>query len=82
MTAIRTGLKLPDDAEPLPDAARVMMNTRALNDWLGTVYTLDEVAEMEWLTFDIMAAIKRAADPPKVEELKGPKVPKILRGRR
>lgn len=43
------------------------MNTRALNDWLGTNYTLDEVAEMNWLVFDILGAIKQAADPPKVE---------------
>ena len=69
----------------MPDAARVMLNTRALNQWLGTMYTLDEVSEMEWLRFDIMAAIKQAADPPKKDAPKKPRgrpAPKILRGRK
>jgi len=61
-----------------------MLKTRALNDWLGTTYTLDEVAEMDWLTFDIMGAIKEAANPPKKDEAKPrvPHVPRILRARR
>jgi len=53
-----------------------MLRTRVLNDWLGTSYTLDEVSEMDWLTFDIMGAVKQALDPPKKDE------PKVLRGRR
>ena len=74
---------MPEDAEPPPDAAVIMLRTRALNDWLGTAYTLDEVAEMHWLTFDIMGAIKRAADQAgKQSKPKLPNPPKILRGRR
>ena len=61
-----------------------MLKTRALNDWLGTTYTLDEVAEMDWLWFDIMGTIKEAANPPRKDEEKPkmPAVPRILRARR
>jgi hypothetical protein len=60
-----------------------MLQTRALNSWLGTTYTLDEVAEMDWLTFDLMGAIKRAeADATKAGRSKVPEAPKILRGRK
>ena len=57
-----------------------MLRTRALNDWLGTSYTLDEVSEMDWLMFDMMGAIKQALDPPPAEDK--PTVPKVLRGRK
>ena len=59
-----------------------MLKTRALNDWLGTTYTLDEVAEMDWLRFDIMGTIKEAANPPKEDKPKMPHGPRILRARR
>ena len=61
-----------------------MLKTRALNDWLHTNYTLDEVAEMDWLGFDIMGTIKEAANPPKEDEEKPrlPHAPRILRARR
>lgn len=42
----------------LPDAAVVMMNTRMLNQWLGTHYTLDEVAGMDGLLFELLHALR------------------------
>jgi len=42
-----------------------MLNCRQLNKWLGTSYTLEEVAEMDWLVFDILGALAVALDPPK-----------------
>jgi hypothetical protein len=44
-----------------------MVNTRTLNTWLGTSYTLEEVAAMDWLTFDILAAVARGMHPPKAK---------------
>lgn len=61
---MRAGMELPPSLGP-PDAAIVMMKTRALNDFLGTGYTLDEVAEMNPLLFDLLGAIKRGLYPPK-----------------
>ena len=61
---MRAGMELPASLGP-PDAAIVMMKTRALNDFLGTAYTLDEVAEMNPLVFDLLGAIKRGLYPPK-----------------
>jgi hypothetical protein len=58
-------MALPDDAPDPPDAAMVMLNTRLLNKWLGTTYTLEEVAEMDPLRFEIRAALAVALDPPK-----------------
>lgn len=48
-----------------PDAAMTMMKARALNDFLGTAYTLDEVSEMDPMVFDLLGAIKRGLFPPK-----------------
>ena len=45
------------DAEPMPDAAMVMLKTRLLNDWLGTSYSLDDVADMDELTFEVLMSI-------------------------
>jgi hypothetical protein len=48
-----------------------------------TNYTLDEVAEMDWLTFDVMGAVMKAEDDArKAERSKVPEAPKILRGRK
>jgi hypothetical protein len=52
----------------MPDAARVMLQTRMVNDWLGTNYTLEEVSEMDDLLFEIMGAIRQALNPPKKDE--------------
>jgi hypothetical protein len=42
-----------------------MLNTRSLNTWLGTTYTLEEVAEMDPLIFVMLNAIRQGMDPPK-----------------
>lgn len=62
--ALRNKMALPADAPEPPDAAVIMLNTRQLNKWLGTSYTLEEVAEMDWLTFDLLGALATALDPP------------------
>jgi len=41
-----------------------MLRARGLNRWLGTHYTLDEVAEMDPLVFDVLAALNRGLFPP------------------
>lgn len=41
----------------------VMLQTRLLNNWLGTSYTLDQVAEMEPLLFDILVALNQGLFP-------------------
>ena len=62
----RDGWKLPD-AE-LPEAAEVMLNTRSINRYLGTSYTLDEVAEMDPVLFTMLAALRQGENPPKVNK--------------
>lgn len=51
------------DADP-PEAAVVMLRAKVLNDYLGTSYTLAEVAEMDGLLFDILGALKQGLNPP------------------
>ena len=41
-----------------------MLQARFVNRWLGTNYTLEQVAEMDTLTFDILAALNRGLFPP------------------
>ena len=51
------------EAAELPDAAVVMMMTRQLNGWLGTSYTLHEVAalvEREPLLFEMFSTVADA----------------------
>ena len=55
------------DGADLPDAALVMLNTRALNAWLGTSYTLEQVAEMDPMVFEIMASLAQGMNPKKVD---------------
>ena len=43
----------------------VMLKTRLLNDWLGTSYSLDDVADMDELTFEVLMSLKRGLNPPK-----------------
>ena len=57
-------MALPEDAAGPPDAAVTMLNCKLLNGWLGTSYTLEEVAEMDWLTFEILSALQGALNPP------------------
>ena len=63
--SLRNKMALPDSEPDPPDAAVTMLNTRLLNKWLGTTYTLEEVAEMDPLTFEVRAALAVALDPPK-----------------
>ena len=58
-------MKFPGVDATMPDAATVMLKTRMINDWLGTRYSLDEVAEMDDLVFDILGALRQALNPPK-----------------
>jgi hypothetical protein len=48
-----------------------MLATRELNQWLGTSYTLEEVARMDPLLFDIYAAVRQGI--PTAPKPKGPK---------
>lgn len=41
-----------------------MVHTKLLNDWLGTRYTLEEVAEMDPMMFEILAALRVGLNPP------------------
>ena len=56
-------------AEPPPDAAVVMYQTRAINNWLHTHYTLEEVAGMDPLLFDIMGAVAQGMNPKKGDDV-------------
>jgi len=60
----------------LPDAARVMLETRMLNQWLGTSYTLEQVAEMDPLVLVLMNALNQGlTPPPKGKKKSGDRVP-------
>ena len=60
-------MEMPGDEGILPDAASVMLRTRQLNEWTHASYTLDEVADMDWLTFVVMGAVGQGMYPPKGE---------------
>ena len=59
----RTGAAI-DGADP-PDAAVIMMRTRALNKGFGTTYTFEEVAEMDALLFSMQGWLMTALYPDK-----------------
>ena len=59
----RKGFALPD-AE-LPEALAAMLNTKLLNSFTGSAYTVEEVAEMDLLLFEMIAAYQRGMNPPK-----------------
>ena len=42
-----------------------MLNTRLINDWLGTSYSIEEVAEMDSLLIDILGALRQGLNPTK-----------------
>lgn len=48
----------------LPDAARVLLETRMLNQWLGSSYSLEQVAEMDPLIMVLMNALNQGLTPP------------------
>ena len=59
------------DAEPMPDAAMVMLKAHHLNSYLGTNYSLDEEADMDELMFEVMFALRRGMNPPPKESYGG-----------
>ena len=58
---VRTGMTI-DGADP-PDAAVIMMRTRALNHNFGTPYTFEQVAEYPDLLFDLQGWLMKALHP-------------------
>ena len=40
-----------------------MLHTKAVNDWLGTSYTIEEVATWDWLVMDILLAVQQGMNP-------------------
>ena len=42
-----------------------MLNTRIFNEYLGSAYGLEEVADMDPIMMIIMLALKRGMDPPR-----------------
>ena len=56
------------DAEPLPEAALTILHTRMLNDYTGASYSLEEVAGMDPLLFEVLVAVKQGMNPKATEE--------------
>lgn len=54
----------------MPDAAVILWRTRGINQYLGTHFTPEEVADMDWLVFDMLAAMSRAEFPKKPKKAK------------
>lgn len=49
-----------------------MLHTRIINQWLGTSYTMDEVAEMPDTLLDLIAGLQGGLNPrPKREQNAG-----------
>lgn len=61
---MRKGIPLADwpDAD-LPDAAAILLATRAINRFAGTAYSLEEVAAMDPIVFELIAALQRGINP-------------------
>lgn len=61
-------MELPD--ADLTDLGYMMLQTRIINDYLGTAYRVEDVAEMDPLAFVILSAVKQgmAPTPGKKEE--------------
>jgi hypothetical protein len=57
---LRTGAQGAPDP---PSAAVTILACRMLNQWLGTTYTLDEVAEMDPLLMDMISVIGQGIKP-------------------
>ena len=47
-----------------------MLQTRMLNNWLGTSYSLEEVAEMDPIAFEILNALHAGLFPPEPKKQK------------
>jgi len=48
----------------MPDALALMLNTKLINSFMGTAYTVEEVADMDWLVFEMIAAYQQGMNPP------------------
>ena len=64
MYGARTGAKF-DEPPDVPDAVPILWRTRQLNNYLGGNFRPEEVAEMSWLMFDMLAAMSQAEFPKK-----------------
>ncbi len=49
----------------MPEAGWVMLNTRMVNKWLGSSYTLEQVSEWPLLAFEVLAALAEGMEPPR-----------------
>jgi hypothetical protein len=58
------GAVLPED---VLEMVTTMLNTRALNNWLHTAYSLEDVAGMNWLVMDLLSALNAGLFPDKKE---------------
>ena len=58
---MRHGVDAPE--AKLPPLAVVLMATRSINQWLGTSYTIAEVAEEDALLLDVLAALAQGMNP-------------------
>ena len=45
----------------------MILHTRILNDYLGSSYSLEEVADMDPLLFEVLVAVKQGMNPKVVE---------------
>ena len=45
-----------------------MLRTRHINDWTGAAYTMEQVAEMDWSLWEVMAAEKQGLNPTPLED--------------
>jgi len=41
-----------------------MLQAKSLNSWLGSTYSMEDVAEMDDLLFDILNTMRTALNPP------------------
>ena len=46
-----------------PEAGWVMLHTRMVNNWLGTSYTMEEVAEMPETVTDLITGLRGGLEP-------------------
>lgn len=62
---MRHGIELPEPADP-PDAAVFMWMTKAVNGYLHTAYTVEEIANWPPVAFQILTTImEEMAERPK-----------------
>lgn len=52
----------------LPDAAITMLRARTINGYCHTHYSLEEVAEMPDLLFEVLGAVRQGLEPIKAEK--------------